>query len=57
MSIVIVSGSLKKKIAKEFSMTLMILFIAHVRGSSQLIMDIFNNLSTVSGILKIIACF
>ena len=29
---------------------------SYLRGSSQLIMDIFNNLSTVSGILKIIAC-
>ena len=27
-----------------------------IRGSSQLIVDIFNNLSTVSGILRIIAC-
>ena len=27
-----------------------------IRGSSQLIVDIFDNLSTVSDVLKIIAC-
>ena len=33
-----------------------LIFSIYIRGSSQLIVDIFNNLSTVSAVLKIIAC-